>query len=94
MLTRYGSHSPGKHANNTVHIDDVTGALWAAAQWMEPLGRKQADALAGEPLLFKNDKKKIKDVEGVVSPDQALTAPLFNIVSHILFDYGQATNIF
>jgi hypothetical protein len=63
-----------------VHIDDVVRALWAAAGWMAPLGRSAADAAAGEPIHFRNDKKKIKDVEGITSPDTTPVAPLFNIV--------------
>jgi hypothetical protein len=73
-------HSPGKHAVNTVHVDDVSGALWAAAKWIEPLGRKAADEAAGEKIPFQNDKKKIADVEGVVAADQTPVAPLFNLV--------------
>jgi hypothetical protein len=77
-FTKY-RQSPGKHFINTVHIDDVVRALWAAANWMAGLGRQQADATAGEPIHFRNDKKKIKDIEGIVSPDQTPVAPLFNL---------------
>jgi hypothetical protein len=73
-------HSPGKHAIHTIHIDDVCGALWTAAKWMEPLGRKEADAVAGEKIFFQNDKKKIADVEGVTAATDIPIAPIFNLV--------------
>lgn len=55
--------------------------MWALAGWMAGLGRKEADAIAGEEILFKNDKSKAKKVDGMVSPDTKCIAPLFNIVS-------------
>ncbi|KAF5386875.1 hypothetical protein D9615_001683 [Tricholomella constricta] len=73
--------SPGKNPNNTIHIDDVAGASWACAEWMAPLGRAAANSLAGEELIFHNDKKKVKEVEGMPPHDQKLVAPLFNLVS-------------
>lgn len=48
---------------------------------MAPLGRKAADSLAGEEIIFHNEKKKVKDVEGMPPHDQKLVAPLFNLVS-------------
>lgn len=72
--------SPGKNPSNTVHIDDIAGALWACAQWMAPLGRKTADSLAGEEIFFHNEKKKVKEVEGMPLHNQKLVAPLFNLV--------------
>lgn len=71
---------PGKEALNSTHVEDIAGAMWAAALWMDPLGRKQANALAGEEILFLNDKSKVKDVPGVVPYETKLIAPLFNIV--------------
>lgn len=65
---------------NTVHVADVAGAAWACAEWMAPLGRKEADILAGEEIPA-NDKSKVKGVENLPSPDQKLVAPLFNLVS-------------
>ncbi|KAF8078139.1 hypothetical protein FPV67DRAFT_1464325 [Lyophyllum atratum] len=65
--------SPGKNPNNTVH-------LWACAEWMAPLGRAAADTLAGEEIVFHNDKKKVKEVEGMPAHDAKLIAPLFNLV--------------
>jgi hypothetical protein len=74
------SHSPGKHAINTVHVDDVTSALWAAAEWMAPLGRAEANKLAGEKIPFLNDKKAIADIPNVLAHDVTPVAPLFNLV--------------
>ncbi|KAH8108153.1 hypothetical protein BXZ70DRAFT_997648 [Cristinia sonorae] len=71
--------SPGKHPNHIVHSEDVAGATWALAEWMAGLGRKEANAIAGEEILFKNDKSKVKSVEGMVSPDTKCIAPLFNL---------------
>lgn len=73
-------HSPGKHAFNTVHVDDVAGAAWACAEWMAKLGRKEADAVAGEPIAFHNDKSKVKALEGAALPEAKLVAPVFNVV--------------
>lgn len=72
--------SPGKNPNNTVHVDDIAGALWACAQWMAPLGRKAANSLAGEEIRFHNEKKKVKEVESMPPHNQDLVAPLFNLV--------------
>ncbi|KDQ13201.1 hypothetical protein BOTBODRAFT_56260 [Botryobasidium botryosum FD-172 SS1] len=65
---------------NTVHVDDVSRALWAVAKWIEPLGREAADRLAGEKMYFANEKGKVKDVEGVPAPEDVPVAPLFNLV--------------
>ncbi|KAF5330668.1 hypothetical protein D9619_005885 [Psilocybe cf. subviscida] len=72
--------SPGKHPMNTVHIDDIAGGAWACANWISKLGRKEADQLAGVPIVFHNDKAKVKDVEGVRPIDEKPIAPLFNLV--------------
>ncbi|GLB35141.1 putative NAD dependent epimerase dehydratase [Lyophyllum shimeji] len=72
--------SPGKNPNNTVHVEDVAGAAWACAQWMAPLGRTAANSTAGEEILFHNDKKKVKEVEGMPPHDAKLIVPLFNLV--------------
>ena len=74
-------NSPGKYPSHTVHVDDIAGAMWAAAEWMAKIGRKEADALAGEEVVFKNEKSKASEVEGMVPPTQKVIAPLFNIVS-------------
>ncbi|KAL4250390.1 hypothetical protein ABKN59_003342 [Abortiporus biennis] len=71
--------SPGKHAAHSVHVDDVAGALWACAEWMAGIGRTEADAIAGETIIFKNEKSKAKEVEGMVPPDVKCIAPLFNL---------------
>lgn len=63
--------------------------MWAAAEWMAKTGRTEADALAGEEIVFKNDKSKVDEVEGMVPPSKKVVAPLFNIVSvepHIISD--------
>lgn len=67
---------------NTVHGDDVAGALWACAEWIAGLKRKEADILAGEAIT-PNDKSKLKDAEfdGLPDPGTKLVAPLFNLVS-------------
>lgn len=65
---------------NTVHIDDIAGGAWACANWISKLGRKEADQLAGVPIVFHNDKAKVKDVEGVRPIDEKPVAPLFNLV--------------
>ncbi|KAI5983788.1 hypothetical protein EDD15DRAFT_2313639 [Pisolithus albus] len=77
MKTIWG---PGKEPVHTVHIDDVAGALWACAEWMKPLGRQQADAIAGEKILFHNDKGKVREVGGTCTPDARPVAPIFNLV--------------
>ena len=59
---------------------DVAGAMWALAEWMARTGRKEADAVAGEKIPFKNDKRKAKEVDGVLDKDVQCIAPLFNIV--------------
>lgn len=71
--------SPGKNPTNTVHTDDVAGAIWACAQWIAPLGRKEADSLAGEEIIFHNEKSKAGEVQGMAPPDKKLIAPLFNL---------------
>ncbi len=62
-------------------MDDIVGAMWAAAEWMAKTGRTEADALAGEEIVFKNEKSKVDEVEGMVPPSKKVVAPLFNIVS-------------
>lgn len=47
---------------------------------MAPLGRKEADTLAGEIIIFHNEKGKASEVEGMAAPDKKLIAPLFNLV--------------
>jgi hypothetical protein len=65
---------------NSVHVYDVAGAIWACAEWMGPLGRKEANTIAGEEIIFHNDKSKIKTIDGVPPHDKKLIAPLFNLV--------------
>ncbi|KAG1730614.1 hypothetical protein EDB19DRAFT_1740297 [Suillus lakei] len=77
MKTPWG---PGKDGVNTVHIDDVSGGLWACAKWMASLGRQQANIAAGEKIYFHNDKSKVKDIEGACTSDAQPIAPVFNLV--------------
>ncbi|KAJ7043259.1 hypothetical protein C8F04DRAFT_1207716 [Mycena alexandri] len=72
--------SPGKNPTHTVHAEDVAGAMWALAEWMAPKGRKEADALAGELIIFHNEKSKAASVQGMPPADKKLVAPLFNLV--------------
>lgn len=65
---------------NTAHTHDIAGAMWACAEWMAPLGRAEADKLAGEEIHFHNDKAKVAGVEGIPPPNQKIIVPLFNIV--------------
>lgn len=68
---------------NTVHSDDVAGALLACAQWMAPLGRAEADKIAGEEVHFHNEKSKVSEVTGMPPANQKVVVPLFNIVSSL-----------
>ena len=54
--------------------------MWAAAQWMIQIGRKEANSIAGEEIVYKADKNKAQ-TEGMSPSDQKCIAPLFNIVS-------------
>lgn len=65
---------------NTVHIDDLSGAVFACAEWMAGLGRQKADSIAGETIHFHNEKSNVKKVDGMISHDVKVVAPLFNIV--------------
>ena len=67
-----------------VHVDDVAGASWALAEWMGKIGRKEADAIAGEEIVFHNEKSKVAEVEGMAPADKKCIAPLFNLVSGLL----------
>ena len=80
FLILYYRWSPGKNSINTVHVLDVAGAAWASANWMAREGRKSANQIAGIPLLFHNDKNKVKEVDGAISPSEKPVAPLFNLV--------------
>lgn len=86
-FAQFSRWSPGKNPNNTVHIDDVAGALWACAEWMAPLGRKAADSLAGEEIIFHNERGKVKEVDGMPAHNTKLVAPLFNLVSKLFCRY-------
>ncbi|KAJ6618315.1 hypothetical protein B0H10DRAFT_2164210 [Mycena sp. CBHHK59/15] len=78
--------SPGKNPTNTVHTHDVAGGLWACAQWMALLGRKEADSLAGEIILFHNEKTKqantLLSVGQTVTSFFGTTFEFFNILEN------------
>ena len=63
-----------------MHSDDFAGAMWACAEWIAPLGRAEADRIAGE-VIWPNEKSKVKDMEDATDPKEKIIAPLFNIVS-------------
>ncbi|KAJ7632229.1 hypothetical protein FB45DRAFT_911856 [Roridomyces roridus] len=89
--------SPGKNPTHTIHTEDVAGGMWACAQWMAPLGRKAADSLAGEIILFHNDKSKVGGVDGMPPADKKLVAPMFNLVDNsdsTLLSVGQTATSF
>ncbi|KAF9262204.1 hypothetical protein L218DRAFT_1042950 [Marasmius fiardii PR-910] len=89
--------SPGKNPMNTVHSDDIAGAAWACAQWMASQGRIAANSVAGEEIVFHNDKNKLKSIEGMVPHDKKIVAPLFNLVDDsqsTLLSVGQTVTSF
>ena len=51
---------------------------------MAKTGRTEANSLAGEEIVFKNEKSKVDEVEGMVAPSKKVIAPLFNIVSPVV----------
>lgn len=79
-LTCLRSWGPGKHPNHTVHVDDIVGCMWACAQWIAGIGRQEANSIAGEEILCKSEKVKLRP-EGLPPPDKKCIAPLFSIVS-------------
>jgi len=82
MKTLWG---PGKNPMHPVHTDDVAGTLWAGAEWIASLGRKEADALAGEEIISHNPRENLMQVDGMPPQDKKLIAPMFNVVddSHL-----------
>lgn len=71
---------PGKHPVHTVHVDDVAGAMWACAEWIDRVGgRTKANEIAGEEIPFRNDKSKAAQVPAMAPPDQKIVAPLFHL---------------
>ena len=73
--------SPGKNANNTVHVDDVAGAAWAVSNWIAGIGRKAANDAAGVPIHFSNDKSFVKEHSDIPTASVKPVAPLFNLAS-------------
>lgn len=59
--------SPGKQPMHTVHVEDVAGAFWACAEWMDRVGgRAKADEIAGEEIPFKNGRRTVSPDEQIV----------------------------
>lgn len=79
---------------NTIHSDDVAGVIWACAEWMAPLGRAEADKVAGEEIQFHNDKNKVSEVAGMPPPNQKVVVPLFNAVSASSIRCTQCTQLY
>ncbi|KZT42003.1 hypothetical protein SISSUDRAFT_980784 [Sistotremastrum suecicum HHB10207 ss-3] len=65
---------------HTVHLDDIARAAWSCATWIAPLGREEANKIAGEQIWFANDKSKLKGIDGVIDPSLTPIAPFFNLV--------------
>ena len=66
---------------NTVHVDDVSRAMWACANWMAPLGRAKANEIAGETILAQDRTKVMKEATFLPEANKRPVAPLFNLVS-------------
>ena len=63
------------------HNSDVSAALWRCATWIEEVGgREKADGLAGEVIRSYIVQKYVGEVEGVVSLQDTVKAPLFHLV--------------
>ena len=80
---------------HTIHGTDLAAALVALAQWISPLGRRQANAIAGSPLSpcrplpgwvpfgSKGSAAHALDqteIEGLAPRTATMTASLFNVV--------------
>ncbi|CAL1704277.1 unnamed protein product [Somion occarium] len=78
-----GLWSPGKYPSHTVHIEDIAGAMFAVANWIAGIGRKEADSVAGEEIVFHNDKAQLEAVEGAAPPEKRCVAPLFNLMTRM-----------
>jgi len=69
---------------NTVHLEDVSAAMWACANWIQPLGREEANKLGGEAIAgFPTKADLVSGLEGSIPQAQSPVAPFFNIVSYI-----------
>jgi hypothetical protein len=44
--------------------------------------------LAREEIFWKNDKSKVTEVTGMPPPETKVIAPLFNLVSIVVYIYG------
>jgi hypothetical protein len=73
--------SPGHNPMHTIHSEDVAGGLWAVAEWMSRVGHEEALKLAGEEIVWRNDKNKLTEATGMPPPEKKIIAPLFNLVS-------------
>ena len=78
---------------HTVHSEDVAGGLWAVAEWVSRVGHDEAVKLAGEEILWKNDKSKVGEVKGMPPPDKKVIVPLFNLVSVIVSAWWVEANL-
>jgi len=66
---------------NTVHVDDVSRAMWACANWVAPLTRGAANDLAGEEIIAQDRTKVMKETTFLPDANKKPIAPLFNLVS-------------
>lgn len=71
--------SPGKNPTNTVHVNDVAGAAWAAAKWMAPLGREAANGQAGVELACHIPQSEPPKTDEAIPKSQKVVAPVFNV---------------
>ncbi|KAF9452842.1 NAD(P)-binding protein [Macrolepiota fuliginosa MF-IS2] len=90
--------SPGKNPTNTVHIEDVAGAAWAAANWIAPLGRQAANEKAGVEIPSHDPQTDSSKSPDSVPKTQKVVAPIFNVTddaNSTLLSVGQVvTSVF
>ncbi|KAG9014997.1 hypothetical protein FRB94_007069 [Tulasnella sp. JGI-2019a] len=67
---------------NTVHLEDIAGAMWAVAEWMKAVGRAKAIELAGESIGFRalENASLLEGLEGHLPKGSDPVVPLFNLV--------------
>lgn len=89
-------HNPDLRLH-TIHVRDISRAIFSTAEWMTKTGRNQANELAGEvmPSAWAWSKGKgtegerqgldlIKDVQGAVAENGRVIVPYFNVVCETL----------
>ncbi|KAJ3572809.1 hypothetical protein NP233_g2838 [Leucocoprinus birnbaumii] len=90
--------SPGKNPTHTVHIDDLAGAAWAAANWIAPLGRKAANEQAGVEILCHTPSTDPPQTPEAIPKSQKVIAPILNVTddaNSTLLSVGQTvTSVF